>query len=64
MLICEHKLRLSRAHAAAIDEAIRTTQFPCNKAVRLWMGESPSVARAGGSKNRPDISGQSVNNCN
>src|SRR5215831_18736575 len=37
MLICEHKLRLSRAHAAAIDEAIRTTQFASNTAVRLWM---------------------------
>src|SRR5215831_7782918 len=29
--------RLSRAQAAVIDEAIRTTQFIRNKAVRLWM---------------------------
>jgi putative transposase len=39
MLIYEYKLRLSRAQAAAIDEAIRTTQFIRNKAVRLWMDE-------------------------
>jgi putative transposase len=32
----EYKLRLSRAQAA-IDEAIRTTQFIRNKALRLWM---------------------------
>ncbi len=37
MLICEYKLRLSRAQVAAIDEAIRTTQFIRNKALRLWM---------------------------
>jgi putative transposase len=37
MLIYEYKLRLSRAQQAAIDEAIRTTQFIRNKAVRLWM---------------------------
>ena len=37
MLILECKLRLSRAQAAAIDEAIRTTQFIRNKALRLWM---------------------------
>jgi putative transposase len=37
MLLYEYKLRLSRAQAAAIDEAIRTTQFIRNKAVRLWM---------------------------
>jgi hypothetical protein len=35
MLLYEYKLRLSRAQAAAIDEAIRTTQFIRNKAVRL-----------------------------
>ena len=28
--------RLSRAQAAAIDEAIRTTQFIRNTCVRLW----------------------------
>jgi putative transposase len=37
MLLYEYKLRLSRAQAAAIDEAIRTTQFIRNKAVRMWM---------------------------
>src|SRR6516165_8112647 len=37
MLIYEYKLRLTRAQAAAIEEAIRTTQFIRNKAVRLWM---------------------------
>jgi putative transposase len=37
MLLFEYKLRLSRAQAAAIDEAIRTTQFIRNKCVRLWM---------------------------
>ncbi len=37
MLLYEYKLRLSRAQAAAIDEAIRTTQFIRNKCVRLWM---------------------------
>src|SRR6516165_5449712 len=36
MLIYEYKLRLSRAQAAAIDEAIPTTQFIRTKAVRLW----------------------------
>jgi len=37
MLILEYKLRLSRAQQAAMDEAIRTTQFIRNKCVRLWM---------------------------
>jgi putative transposase len=37
VLVYEYKLRLTRAQAAAIDEAIRTTQFIRNKAVRLWM---------------------------
>jgi putative transposase len=37
MLLYEYKLRLTRAQAAAIEEAIRTTQFIRNKAVRLWM---------------------------
>src|SRR5215831_636935 len=36
MLVYEYKLRLSRAQAAAIEEAIRTTQFIRNKALRLW----------------------------
>jgi putative transposase len=37
MLSFEYKLRLSRAQQAAIDEAIRTTQFIRNTCVRLWM---------------------------
>jgi putative transposase len=37
MLLYEYKLRLSHAQTAAIDEAIRATQFIRNKAVRLWM---------------------------
>src|SRR5215471_1280258 len=37
MLLYEYKLRLTRAQAAAIEEAIRTTQFIRNKCVRLWM---------------------------
>ncbi len=37
MLLYEYKLRLSRAQARAVDEAIRTTQFIRNKALRLWM---------------------------
>src|SRR5262252_1696073 len=37
MLVYEYKLRLTRAQAAAIEEAIRTTQFIRNKCVRLWM---------------------------
>jgi hypothetical protein len=37
LLIFEYKLRLSRAQQAAMDEAIRTTQFIRNKAVRLWV---------------------------
>jgi putative transposase len=37
MIICEYKLRLSHAQAAAMDEAIRTTQFIRNKRVRRWM---------------------------
>jgi putative transposase len=37
MLLYEYKLRLSRAQAAAIEEAIRTSQFIRNKALRLWM---------------------------
>src|SRR5262245_35961719 len=37
MLVYEYKLRLTRAQETAIDEAIRTTQFIRNKALRLWM---------------------------
>ncbi|HEY7350067.1 MAG TPA: transposase [Ktedonobacterales bacterium] len=37
MLILEYKLRVNKTQRAAIDEAIRTTQFVRNKALRLWM---------------------------
>lgn len=37
MLLLEYKLRANQAQQAAIDEAIRTTQFIHNKAIRLWM---------------------------
>jgi putative transposase len=37
MLVYEYKLRLSRAQETAIDEAIRTTQFIRNQALRMWM---------------------------
>jgi putative transposase len=37
MLINEYKLRANKSQQSAIDEAIRTTQFVRNKALRLWM---------------------------
>ncbi len=37
MLILDYKLRTNKAQEAAIDEAIRTAQFICNKCLRLWM---------------------------
>jgi putative transposase len=37
MLILEYKLRTHKAPEAAINEAIRSTQFVRNKALRLWM---------------------------
>jgi len=37
MLIYEYKLRTNAHQRAAVDEAIRTTQFMRNKALRLWM---------------------------
>jgi putative transposase len=37
MLLLEYKLRVTKRQQAAIDEAIRTTQFVRNKALRLWM---------------------------
>ena len=49
MLLYEYKLRLSPAQQAAIDEAIRTTQFIRNKALRLWMegrGVTPTTCNS------------------
>lgn len=37
MLILDYKLRTNQAQQAAIDEAIRTTQFIRNKALQVWM---------------------------
>src|SRR6185312_14284899 len=37
VLILEYKLRVNHHQRAAIDEAIRTTQFIRNKCLRLWM---------------------------
>src|SRR5262249_11783046 len=37
MLIFEYKLRLSLPQQAAIEAAVRTTQFVRNKALRLWV---------------------------
>ena len=37
MLILDYKLRTNQAQQAAIAEAVRTTQFIRNKALRLWM---------------------------
>jgi putative transposase len=44
MLVYEYKLTGSQAQFAAIDQAIRTTQFMRNKALRLWM-DSRGVTR-------------------
>ena len=39
MLIQEYKLDGSKSQEAALDEAIRITQFIRNKCLRLWMDE-------------------------
>src|SRR5690242_4266146 len=39
MLVYEYKLDGSKKQFAAIEEAIRTTQFIRNKSLRLWMDE-------------------------
>jgi transposase len=39
MLLLDYKLRVNQSQHAAIDEAIRTTQFMRNKCVRKWMDE-------------------------
>ncbi|GHO72055.1 hypothetical protein KSC_109470 [Ktedonobacter sp. SOSP1-52] len=39
MLIYEYKLDGSKAHYAAIEEAIRIVQFIRNTCLRLWMDE-------------------------
>ncbi len=37
MLVLEYKVRGKQQQYRAIDEAIRTTQFIRNKAIRYWM---------------------------
>jgi len=44
MLIYEYKLHGNKAQYAAIDEAIRVTQFIRNKCLRLWM-ETRGISR-------------------
>ncbi|GER91996.1 hypothetical protein KDW_61580 [Dictyobacter vulcani] len=39
MLVFEYKIDGNQQQYAAIDEAIRTTQFIRNKCLRLWMDE-------------------------
>ncbi|HEY7350101.1 MAG TPA: transposase [Ktedonobacterales bacterium] len=46
MLILEYKLRTNQESRAAIDEAIRTTQFIRNKAIQLWMDTRDTNAYA------------------
>lgn len=44
MLVLEYKVKGSRQQYQAIDEAIRTTQFIRNKAIRYWM-DAPKEAK-------------------
>ncbi|MBN3948119.1 MAG: hypothetical protein HWQ38_17330 [Nostoc sp. NMS7] len=37
MLVLDYKAVVSKNQTAAIEEAIRTTQFIRNKAIRFWM---------------------------
>ncbi len=40
MLVLEYKVKASKRQCKAIDEAIRTVQFICNKCLRYWMDAS------------------------
>ena len=44
MLVLEYKAVVSKKQEVAIDEAIRTTQFIRNKAIRYWM-HAPKEAK-------------------
>src|SRR4028118_39496 len=44
MLVLEYKAVVSKKQELAINEAIRTTQFIRNKAIRYWM-DAPKEAR-------------------
>ena len=43
MLVLEYKVKGKRQQYQAIDEAIRTTQFIRNKAIRYWMDPPPEA---------------------
>ena len=60
MLLYEYKLRLAHAQAAAIDEAIRTTQFIRNKCVRLWMDGRVEITNPGMPTAVEDSTGERV----
>lgn len=47
MLVLEYKAKGKQSQYKAIDEAIRTTQFVRNKALRYWM-DSPQDANVNG----------------
>jgi len=44
MLVLEYKAVVSKKQELAINEAIRTTQFIRNKAIRYWM-DTPKKAK-------------------
>jgi putative transposase len=44
MLVLEYKAVVSKKQKLAINEAIRTTQFIRNKAIRYWM-DAPKEAK-------------------
>ena len=44
MLVLEYKAVVSQKQKLAINEAIRTTQFIRNKAIRYWM-DAPKAAK-------------------
>ena len=44
MIVLEFKARVKSAQSIAIDEAIRTSQFVRNKALRYWM-DNPGVGK-------------------
>ena len=44
MLVLEYKAVVSQKQKLAINEAIRTTQFIRNKAIRYWM-DAPKEAK-------------------
>ncbi|WP_084668989.1 RNA-guided endonuclease InsQ/TnpB family protein [Spirulina major] len=57
MIVLEFKARVKPAQATAIDDAIRTSQFVRNKAVRYWM-DSQKVGKYDLSKLCKDLAGE------